>query len=149
MKKLLALLLAGLLCFALCACSGSSKNEYDPSEGNVLITSDMINEIRNTVLENGEYGKLTYSFESDSLRAANARIGVSSGYEDVKEFTDIEISSEDYYDDWHYRFYGKIYGKDTYNNFISYDFSITIKCKENASSESGYVIERDGISINI
>ena len=58
-------------------------------------------------------------------------------------------TSEDYYDDWHYRFYGKIYGKDTYNNFISYDFSITIKCKENASSESGYVIERDGISINI
>ena len=150
MKKLSSLLLVLTMILSLCACGGkSSEKSYDPSEGNVLITEDMIDDIKSTVLEHWNPNKLSSRFESDALRAANVRIDVSSGYENMKEFTSIEITSDDYDDDWHYSFYGKIHGKDIFNKSVSYDFSITVVCKENSSEENGYSIERDGIKIDI
>ena len=149
MKKFLCLALAIILCLSVTACGGGKKNKYDPSQGNILITDDMVSEIREAVLKTGKYGALSYSFEADALRAANARIGVSSGYEDIKEFTSIQITSEDFHDDWHYRFYGTIFGKNIYNKNVAYDFSITIVCAENSATANGYKIQRDGISINI
>lgn len=144
MKKIISLITLVALVLSLAGCGGTKKKEYDPADGNVLITEDMLDEIRMDVLGAGTDDKLSYSYESDALRAANLR-----EYENIKEFTSITITSEDYRDDWHYCFYGKIYGKDTYNNRVSYNFRLTVLCAEDSSTESGYRIEMDGISIDI
>lgn len=146
MKKIKLLLISVLLVLSLVACGESSKNTYDPSDGNVTITKDMLDDIREVVLD-GE--GLSFSHEYSALSVANARIGVMSGYEHMKEFTSIKITSGDYYDDWHYRFYGQIYGKDSYNSPVKYKFYYQVKCAEDSTEEKGYKIERDGIGIEI
>lgn len=150
MKKICSLLLVVTLILSLCACGGNAnKKAYDPSEGNVLITDDMVDEIRAAVLDKSSKGKLSFLFESDALSCANARIEISSGYEHIKKFTSIKITSEGFQDKWHYNFYGTIYGKDTYNKDVSYDFKLVVLCAEDSTEEKGYKIKRDGISINI
>lgn len=150
MKKIFSLLIVVTLILSLFACGGNAnKKTYDPSEGNVLITNDMVDEIRALVLDMRSKGKLSFLFENDSLSGANARIKGWSGYEHIKEFTSIKITSEGFEDQWHYNFYGTIYGKDTYNKDVSYDFKLVVLCAKDSTEEKGYKIKRDGISINI
>ena len=148
MKKIISLILALMVCLSLCACGGRNSGGYDPSKGNVLITKDMLPEIRAAVLSDGDSSSLNFLFESDALRAANARISAGgSSYQDIKTFSSIKITSEDYEDEWHYCFYGKIFGKDDFNKSISLDFSLSVYCPESETDSRGYTVERYGISI--
>ncbi len=148
MKKILALLLIFILSLSITGCA-SDDHEYDPSEGNVLITDDMIPDIQASVLDYSDTSELSFLFKNDALRCANERVAVMTGYEDINEFYDIKITSEGFKDDWHYCFYGKIYATDKYNNYVNYDFYLLVACKEDPSTEKGYTVTRAGVSIDI
>lgn len=119
-----------------------SDREYDPNDYRKILTEDIIEEIKNEVLNPFDENKLSYYFENKNLYYANMRI---QNNPNIDEYIAIEVTSSKPYDEYEYRVYGKIYGKDRYNKVIVKNFYISLYC--DIKDDGTYEIEQHGLTM--
>lgn len=144
-KKLLGILFCGILILGLTGCGKEEKHEAN-YEGLTPLTFNIIERIKDEVLDSDDNNKLSSFYEWQVLYSANARIEHGFGeVDEVTEYIAVSVTSHKQYNEYGYRFYGTLYGKDEYNATIPVDYYITIYCEEQENDSC--LVDFGGLSI--
>lgn len=132
-----------VICMTLVGCG---KEEVNYDEGKALLNDEIIEKIKDDVISDIYTTKLEWKYEDEVLSSSNARINAGSQeVADVNKFTSVTVTSSEKYDDYNYRVYGVLYGKDDYNRTIERNYYIVLYCEE--QDDGSCNVEFGGLSI--
>lgn len=133
-----------VICMTLVGCGKEKEVNYD--EGKALLNDEIIEKIEEEVIGTVDKSKLSGSYEYKVLSAANARINAgTANVQDVNKFTEVSVSSNEKYDNYNYRVYGLLIGKDDYNRTITKNYYIQVYCE--SQDDGSCEVEFGGLSI--
>lgn len=143
-KKILFGIFLIVICLTLVGCGKEKNVNYD--EGKTLLNDEIIEKIEKEVLGSFDKSKLSGSYEYKILSAANARVRAgTTNVQDVNKFTEVLVSSNEKYDNYNYRVYGLLIGKDDYNRTITKNYYIEVYCE--SRDDGSCDVEFGGLSI--
>lgn len=146
-RKILSFLLVGFLVVGLTGC-GSSKD--DETINKLKLTEKNLEVLENKVitkLEKVGYEDINTMYKQQILTYANNRVSAGSqDSKDVKKYTSVELSSYDLEDDYNFKVYGVLTGKDEYNSDVQKQFYISFYCTDDGNGNCE--VSTGGLSIS-
>lgn len=135
--KIKKTILGFLVClFAISACSCGQSNKTTTNSG-LVFTDEMIEEIESDIEEDKSIGLNGPQLRAFSYAVTKKDITV----------TKVDITSYGLEDDYRYMVYGKVYGKDSYNDTVAYKFRMSYTAQADDESEKGYKLTSHMLSM--